>query len=327
MLRGKFFPPKQITTSFEGKIVIVTGSNTGVGYAAALKYVELRASTVILGVRSMEKGETAKAKMEKATGRKGVVEVWELDMASSKSIDAFAHRADTLSKVDAVVLNAGVVPKTFRQSEEGWEMNIQVNTLGTALLAILLIPKLRASGTTDSPSHLTVVSSTGHLDIRMKLEDKSRLLYKYNTDLGVGSYQQHVMSKLFMMWVTRELASRCVDANGLSIVIINDCCPGACRSDVTREFSGPVTSIAKTVVGYALWRPAENGARVLVGATTLGNVSHGRFWSANGSFETGPGPYITSDEGKALQRDVWSQITEVLKEKNSRVKGILSDLS
>ena len=60
LLRGKFFPPKQITTTFEGKTVIVTGSNTGVGYATALKYVQLAASSVILGVRSLQKGEIAK---------------------------------------------------------------------------------------------------------------------------------------------------------------------------------------------------------------------------------------------------------------------------
>jgi hypothetical protein len=39
IIKGKFFPLKQITTTFEGKTVIVTGSNTGVGYASALKYV------------------------------------------------------------------------------------------------------------------------------------------------------------------------------------------------------------------------------------------------------------------------------------------------
>src|ERR1700753_2765976 len=237
LLRGKFFPPKQITTTFEGKTIIVTGSNTGVGYATALKYVELAASTVILGVRSLQKGEIAKAQIEQATGRAGVIQVWQLDMANFESIDAFAKRVESLKKIDVAVLNAGIFPRTFKMSEKGWESNLQVNTLGTALLAILLAPKLQASRTADSPAHLVVVTSTGHMDVQLKPQDKDQLLHKYNSDLlCVGPYQQHVASKLFMMWITRELAYRCLNEKGKPTVIVNDACPGACRSDVARDF-------------------------------------------------------------------------------------------
>jgi NAD(P)-dependent dehydrogenase (short-subunit alcohol dehydrogenase family) len=283
ILRAKFSPPKQITTTFEGKTVIVTGSNTGVGYATALKYVQLAASTVILGVRSLQKGEIAKAQIEMATGRAGVVQVWQLDMASFESIDAFAKRVESLKRVDIAVLNAGIVTRTFKLSEKGWENNLQVNTLGTALLAILLTPKLQASRIADSPAHLVVVTSTGHSDVQLKPQDKDQLLHKYNSDLGVGPYQQHVASKLFMMWITRELACRCFDANGHEpTVIVNDACPGPCRSDVTREFDTTLWTIAKGIASFLLFRPAENGARVLVGASTLGKDSHGRWLSAHG---------------------------------------------
>jgi NAD(P)-dependent dehydrogenase (short-subunit alcohol dehydrogenase family) len=284
LLRCKFFPPEQITGTFEGKTVIVTGSNTGVGYATALKYVQLGASTVILGVRSLQKGEVAKAQMEKATGRTGVVQVWQLDMASFESIDAFAKRVESLKKVDVAVLSAGIINRTFKLSETGWENNLQVNTLGTALLAILLTPKLRASRTTDSPAHLVVVTSTGHIDVQLKPQDTEQLLHKYNSDLDVGPYQQHVASKLFMMWITRELACRCFDANDKLTVIINDACPGSCRSDVARDFDSTLFTIAKGVASFLLFRPAENGARVLVGASTLGEDSHGRWWSAHGNY-------------------------------------------
>lgn len=284
VLKGKFFPPKQITTTFEGKTVIVTGSNSGVGYATALKYVQLAASTVILGVRSLQKGETAKAQIEKLTGRAGVVQVWQLDMVNFDSVDAFAKRVEGLKRVDVAVLNAGVVSGTFKLSEKGWENNLQVNTLGTALLAILLTPKLQASQVAGSPAHLVVVTSTGHIDAQLKSADKGQLLHTYNSDLGVGPLQQHFASKLFMMWITRELASRTLDANGEPTVIINDACPGGCRSDVARDFDGTLWAIAKTIGSVLLLRPAENGARVLVGASTLGEDSHGRWWSAHGTY-------------------------------------------
>lgn len=283
-VKGKFLPPQQITTTFKDKTVIVTGSNSGVGYATALKYVQLAASTVILAVRSLHKGEVAKSEIEKTTGRTGVVQVWELDMASFESIDAFARRAESLQQLDVAVLNAGLINRSFKLSKTGWENNIQVHTLGTALLAILLTPKLQASRAADSPAHLLMVTSTGHIDAQLKLQDKAQLLHKYNTDLGVGPVQQHMASKLFMMWITRELAYRCLDDNGKPTVIINDACPGACRSDVAREFDTTLWTIARGIGSALVMRPAENGARVLVGATTLGEDSHSQWLSAEGKY-------------------------------------------
>ncbi|KAL2065658.1 hypothetical protein VTL71DRAFT_3328 [Oculimacula yallundae] len=325
VLRAKFFPPKQITTTFKGKTVIVTGANSGVGYATALKYAELAASTVILGVRSLRKGESAKAEIEKATGRTGVVQVWQLDMANFESIDAFARRIESLKQVDVAVLNAGIFPHEFKLSEKRWENNLQVNTLGTALLAILITPKLQASGTVGSLAHLVVVTSTGHSDVQLRPHDKDQLLHKYNSDLGVGPYQQHVTSKLFMMWVTRELAFRCLDADGKPRVIINDVCPGSCRSDVAREFNSTFYTIAKSIGSFLLFRPAENGARVLVGASTLGEDSHGRWWSAHGVYMPS-GEYITSDEGKILQKAMWTEVVDVLEEQVPRIKDVIAKI-
>ncbi|KAJ9638515.1 hypothetical protein H2204_004285 [Knufia peltigerae] len=325
LLKGKFMPPKQIRKTFEGKTVIVTGSNTGVGYATALKYVQLAASTVILGVRSLQKGEMAKSQIETATGRTGVVQVWQVDMGSFESIDAFAKRVESLKRVDVAVLNAGIFPRTFKLSEKGWESNLQVNTLGTALLAILLAPKLQASRTADSPAHVVVVTSTGHMDVQLKPQDKDQLLHKYNNDLGVGPYQQHVASKLFMMWITRELAHRCLNGKGEPTVIINDACPGACRSDVARDFDTPLFTIAKRIGSFLAMRPAENGARVLVGASALGEDSNGQWRSADGTYAP-PGEFITSDEGKILQNAMWTEVVGVLEQKIPRVKDVIASL-
>ena len=206
-------------------------------------------------------------------------------MASLESIDAFDKRVESLKKVDVAFLNADIINRTFKLSEKVWENNLQVNTLGTALLAILLTPKLQASRISDSPPYLVVVTSTGHIDVQLKPQDKDQLLHKYNSDLGVGLYQQHVASKMFMMWIIRELACRCFDANGDLTVIVNDACPGPCRSDVTRDFDSILFTIAKGIFSFLLFRPAENGARVLVGASTLGEDSHGRWWSADGDYK------------------------------------------
>ncbi|KAM0316480.1 hypothetical protein ACHAPQ_011302 [Fusarium lateritium] len=63
------------TTSFKGQTIIVTGSNTGLGLEAANHFVRLDADVVILAVRSLKRGEAAKASIESSTGRKGVVQM------------------------------------------------------------------------------------------------------------------------------------------------------------------------------------------------------------------------------------------------------------
>lgn len=105
------------TTSFEGQTVIVTGANAGLGRDAVRHLVRLNASRVILAVRTISKGEEARAAIEQEFGRKSVMEVWEVDTAKFASVRAFAQRAQGLDRLDAVLLNAGIWPKSFEVAE------------------------------------------------------------------------------------------------------------------------------------------------------------------------------------------------------------------
>src|SRR4051794_32669300 len=79
-----------------GKTYIVTGANVGLGLETARHLVKSSAAKVILAVRNIEAGKKAKADIEHTTGRSGVVEVWQLDLASVESMKAFAQRSSTL---------------------------------------------------------------------------------------------------------------------------------------------------------------------------------------------------------------------------------------
>ena len=68
-------PPSDPKITFKGKNIIVTGSNTGLGFEAALKFVAHDASLVILAVRDLKKGDHAKSLIEERTGKKDRVEV------------------------------------------------------------------------------------------------------------------------------------------------------------------------------------------------------------------------------------------------------------
>jgi NAD(P)-dependent dehydrogenase (short-subunit alcohol dehydrogenase family) len=290
MIYAKHHPPSDPTVSYANRTVIVTGANTGLGFEAAVKFVELGASTVILGVRSVSKGDAAKSAIEERTGRAGVVQVWELDMDRFDDVRKFAARVDAeITKLDVALLNAGVQFKNFQKSPEGWEEALQVNVLSTALLGILLLPKLKASKSkTDtsplSTPHLTFVSSAAHSQVPAKgfqdIGSTGSILQKFNTPATFVFQHQYALSKLLLMFVIVELSSRAVDAKTGEIqVIVNSLCPGACRSEMSRHF---VNNVGMRIVVWVfltlMARTTEQGARALVSATALGPESHGMFW-------------------------------------------------
>jgi retinol dehydrogenase-12 len=127
-----------------GKTFIVVGANVGIGKEAVRHFVRLNASKVILGVRSIEKGEAAKTDIEATTKRTGVIEVWEIDLSRYASVKSFASKVATLPRVDGVVSNASIATTDW-EVFEGHESTITINVISTMLLVLLLLPIMRAS--------------------------------------------------------------------------------------------------------------------------------------------------------------------------------------
>ena len=158
-----FVTPPYPTTSAEGQTVIVTGSNTGLGKEAAKHFARLGAAKVILAVRNTKAGDEAKKYIDDATKCKSdVVEVWQLDLGSYDSVKAFADRANNLRRIDALLENAGVASDTWNTSN-GHERTIDINVISTFYLALLMLPKLKASAKEfNIKPHLTIVTSEVH---------------------------------------------------------------------------------------------------------------------------------------------------------------------
>jgi len=163
-----FVTPEYPKHSFAGQTVIVTGSNVGLGLEAARHFYRLNCARLILAVRTPSNGEAAKEdiiRSVKSRSDAAAIEIWELDQSSTASTLAFANRVKAeLPRVDAVVENAGVGPRAFKITDEGYEESAQINVLNTFLLLLSLLPKLVETKEKfpSSAPHITVVTSEAH---------------------------------------------------------------------------------------------------------------------------------------------------------------------
>lgn len=158
-------PPISTNVDLKGKTVLITGSNSGIGLEAARQCSKLEAELVILAVRTVSKGEDAKASILKSNPSSSTrLEIWELDLESFKSVLAFGKRAGALRRLDIAILNAGVFKFEWSTSSSTEiETDLQVNHLSTSLLSLLLLPTLqKTSRSSGSPTRLTFTSSEVH---------------------------------------------------------------------------------------------------------------------------------------------------------------------
>lgn len=161
-----FCTPQLPTQSFADQTIIVTGANVGLGLEAARHFYRLNCAKLIIAVRTVSKGQTAKEDILQTVKHRNeadAIEVWDLDLTSTASTVAFAERVNKeLPRVDVLVQNAGINSKTYAVSE-GIEQTMQVNVINTFLLALLLLPKLTETAKfAKSLPHLTIVTSEAH---------------------------------------------------------------------------------------------------------------------------------------------------------------------
>ncbi|XP_058125419.1 retinol dehydrogenase 13-like [Anopheles ziemanni] len=203
----------------DGKVVIVTGANTGIGKETAHALAR-RGAHVYMACRDMKKCEEARQEIVLDT-RNPQVYCRECDLASMQSIREFAKQFKAEQpRLDILINNAGVMrcPRTL--TKEGIEMQLGVNHMGHFLLTNLLLDQLKLS----APSRIVVVSSLAHTRGRIAVED----LNSANSYDEAKAYEQ---SKLANVMFTRELARR-LEGTG---VTVNSLHPGIVDTELMRH--------------------------------------------------------------------------------------------
>lgn len=288
LLKMQYTPPTDPRgISFAGKTIILTGATSGLGYEAAIKFLNLGVESLIIGSRSLERGNHAKTQLEKCTNRPGTIKVWELEMSSFASVKSFANRVNTeLPRLDIALLNAGVWNRDYAKSPDDWEEDLQINTLSTSLLAFLLLPKLRECSTPSDPTHLSIVSSQQFVRVKAEsLRTDGPLLEHLNSPEGFGGPKQYGISKLLLEYVMKTLADMIRTDNGTVPIIINTVSPGFCASSLGRHYNRFYERWLAWVAYRIFARTAEQGSRSLVSATVQGVESQGRCWRSDGYLE------------------------------------------
>jgi NAD(P)-dependent dehydrogenase (short-subunit alcohol dehydrogenase family) len=147
--------PKLFNKDLSGRIYIVTGANSGSGFATTKQLAE-QGAQVVGACRRVEAGKEAFAPFSEL---RGSVEIMALDLASLASVRLFAEAfLAKYDRLDGLVNNAGVMYSPEGKTEDGFETQFGINYLGHFLLTELLLDVLKAS----APSRIVCVSSLAH---------------------------------------------------------------------------------------------------------------------------------------------------------------------
>ncbi len=182
------------------KVVIITGSNKGIGREAA-RQIAGRGARVYMACRSIDSANAAREEIVRETGNHNVF-VRYLDLASVDSIARFAEQfKKEESKLDVLINNAGLWTKTKKLTEINVELTFAVNVIGHQLLTQLLLPELKNA----APSRIISTAShfAGHLDVN----DINFETREYNET------QAYKQSKQANRMLAREWARRLGDGN------------------------------------------------------------------------------------------------------------------
>ncbi|KEF56387.1 uncharacterized protein A1O9_07968 [Exophiala aquamarina CBS 119918] len=270
-------PTKEKYLEVEGRCAVVTGSNTGLGFEASRQLLSLGLSHLVMGVRSLARGKEAADKLQ-AANPSAKIDVWQLDMESYKSAQAFAQKCDEgLPRVDIAILNAGVFSANFSSvAETGHEKTMQVNHFGTALLTLLLLPILKRKPVGKEPPRLIIVNSlTAHMCKVPNREIRPFLpSFDDTTVLPFDMEERYGVSKMVNQLFIVELAGRVKPQD----VIINMVDPGLTKgTGLARDANWLVQILMKLFLAVAA-RPLDRGAAsYLDAAFGHGEESHGCF--------------------------------------------------
>lgn len=248
----------------DGKKVLITGSSSGLGLAAAKDFAKLGAE-VIMAVRSgiPEKGEEVK----KASGAEKV-QMLHVDLSDFDSIKKLVDEVkQQFGKVDILICNAAVVSKKARKTKYGLEEMFTVNYLAKFVLVNLMLKENLISSNGEQLPRIIFVSSESHRNPEAFEWDTFGEFKEYGMGKSVERYGYY---KLLMTTFSQELSRR-LNPGTKTKYSVFALCPGPVNSNIAREAPAIFQPLMKLVFGL-FFRSPEKAAEPLVYLTASSTV-------------------------------------------------------
>jgi len=246
-----------------GRVAVVTGANSGLGYETALVLAG-RGAHVVLACRNQAKARAAKDRIL-ALHPDATLSVEPLDLADLSSVATFADRlAAAHDRLDMLVNNAGIMAVDEGRTADGFELQFGVNHLGAFALTSRLLPMLIAT----PASRVSVMSSFGHRAGRIRFDD---LMFERRYRRWAAYFQSKLANVLFVVELQRRL-----DAAGHDIIVAG-AHPGSSNTGLVPDERAWMERLIH-LAGPLATQPASRGALPLLRATTDPSVRGGGFY-------------------------------------------------
>ena len=210
----------QSKNRLDGKVVVITGANTGIGKETALQ-ISQRGAKIYIACRDLKKANQAIDDIKK-TNPTADITALALDLSSFQSVRDFVKELSAReSVIDILINNAGVAVFKESKTDDGFETDIQVNYLGHFLLTLLLLPLLKNS------AKARVINVSGGIYIVTKLH-----LDNINMEGIFEPMTTYAHSKLAQILFTREMARRLGKDSNVKVYVLH---PGVVESEFDRN--------------------------------------------------------------------------------------------
>jgi NAD(P)-dependent dehydrogenase (short-subunit alcohol dehydrogenase family) len=288
-----------------GRVAVVTGANTGLGYETA-SALAAKGARVVLAVRNVDKGKAA-ATLTSQRNPGASVAVQELDLTSLDSIRAAADqlRSDHES-INLLINNAGVMMTPKSTTEDGFELQFGTNHLGHFALTNLLLDRVLAA----PGSRIVTVSSQGHRFVRGIRFDDLQWERSYSR---VGAYGQ---AKLANLLFTYELQRRLQGTNTIAVAAH----PGGSNTELARNMPAALRGL--TTVLAPLMQGPDMGALPTLRAATDPGVLGGQYYGPDGFGEQRGYPKVVASSAASHDTDAQRRLWAVSEELTSVVSPV-----
>ncbi|KAL8724772.1 MAG: hypothetical protein Q9181_006684 [Wetmoreana brouardii] len=288
------FKPDRDIPDLSGKVILITGGNTGLGKEAVLQLAKHNPSRIYLAARTPSKGEAAIEDVKKVVPNANITYL-KLDLCSFKSITTAAQEFTSQSqRLDVLMNNAGIMATPLAYTEDGYESQFGTNHMGHALLTKILLPTLTSTAEEeDSDVRIVNLTSVGH---NLAPRPQGIIFDKDKLDKQ-GPWPRYGQSKLANILFTKELANRYPSITSVAVH------PGVILTDLY----GP-SQQGNIVLRYAL---------KLVGPWFMPDVPTGtcnQLWAAVGKkSEIASGTYYRP-VGRPSSGSAWTQKKDLAQE-------------